>query len=57
MPASKVRKKAKAKIAADRKRLREQDSSCADSCCGSAAMVTGGSQPGQADGRDSLERS
>lgn len=33
MPASKVRKKAKTKVAADRRRLREQDESCADSCC------------------------
>lgn len=50
MPASKVRKKAKARIAADRKRLREQDSNCADPCCGrSTAAVTGGTQPGPAD--------
>jgi hypothetical protein len=33
MPASKVRNKAKKRIAAERKRLREQDSPCADSCC------------------------
>jgi len=40
MPASKVRNKAKKRIAADRKRLREQDSPCADSCCpGKAADI------------------
>jgi hypothetical protein len=33
MPASKVRNKAKKKIDADRKRLREGDSPCGDSCC------------------------
>jgi hypothetical protein len=33
VPASKVRSKAKKRIATDRKRLREQDSPCADSCC------------------------
>jgi hypothetical protein len=43
MPASKVRKKAKKTIAADRKRLREQDSDCADSCCpGKAADIAAG---------------
>lgn len=50
MPASKVRKKAKARIAADRKRRREQDSNCADPCCGrSTTGVTAGTQQGPAD--------
>lgn len=50
MPASKVPKKAKARIAADRKRRREQDSNCADPCCGrNTAAVTGGPRPEQAD--------
>lgn len=33
MPASKVRKKARTRIAADRKRLRDQDRPCPDACC------------------------
>jgi hypothetical protein len=39
MPASKVRKKAKNKIASDRKRTRELDSRCADTCCGPEVAV------------------
>jgi hypothetical protein len=44
MPASKVRKKARTRIAADRKRLRDQDIPCPDACCtadapGVAVMV------------------
>jgi hypothetical protein len=43
MPTSKVRNKEKKKIAADRKRLHEQDSPCADSCCpGKAADIAAG---------------
>jgi hypothetical protein len=49
MPASKVRKKAKNRIAAERKRLHEQDRRCADSCCGrDAPVVTGTPLPTQA---------
>lgn len=49
MPASKVRNKAKKKIAADRKRLREQDSSCADPCCppNAEALAAGRPRPAQ----------
>jgi hypothetical protein len=45
MPASKVRNKAKKRIAADRKRLREQNSPCADSCCPPDAAVPAARAP------------
>jgi hypothetical protein len=59
MPASKVRKKAKTKIAADRKRLREQESNCADTCCSSsrsAPVITVGPRPAKSGVPDSPER-
>jgi hypothetical protein len=45
MPASKVRRKAKTKVAAERKRLREQDRSCADSCCPGEGSDIAASKP------------
>jgi hypothetical protein len=46
MPASKVRNKAKKRIAAERKRLREQDSTCGDSCCPRDAAALAAKRPG-----------
>jgi hypothetical protein len=45
MPASKVRRTAKARIPAGRKRIREQDSSCAGPCCPREASGIGSSKP------------
>jgi len=48
MPASKVRKKAKDRVAAEKKRLREIDRSCMDACCPRETDARAAGDPPQA---------